>query len=110
MKLSDFKLHELTSACQSLRILILSGCNSLTSFGVESVAVNVRSLKSISLSGCVLVQDDAIKVLVDRQKDHLHTLNLCQTGLTDDGLAHIAAHCKSLQALHISCAKFDAFT
>jgi hypothetical protein len=95
-------MYDLSLSCRLLRAVVLSGCNALTNFGLESLASNLQSIKLISLSGCTLIQDEAIKFLVEKQKFQLGTLNLCQTGLTDSGMEFIASNCAALQSLHVS--------
>jgi hypothetical protein len=86
VQISDFKVAELTQRWRDLRVLVLAGCRQLTELAVESIAKHSEVLGNLSLSGCVLVQDEAVKLLGNKIGKTLMWLNLAGTGISDDSI------------------------
>lgn len=80
-----------------LRRLLLSNCQQVSLYGMETLVLNCPSIEELDLSDCYNINDKAIEVVTSKLK-RLHALNISGcTQLTDHSLDSILVNCKVLQ-------------
>ncbi|XP_030622425.1 protein AMN1 homolog [Chanos chanos] len=99
-KVSDLALRQVH--CQQLRTILLRGCVSITSAGLEVLATSCPGLQVVDLTGCVAVTDAGLGALA-RSCAGLEVISLrgC-TALSDTTLLELGANCRLLHSVYFS--------
>ncbi|XP_014664148.1 PREDICTED: F-box/LRR-repeat protein 20-like [Priapulus caudatus] len=88
-----------------LSVLDVSMCEAIGGAALQQMAEWSPGLDHLFMHGCVEVDDDGVRALVQRcsilQHLELSVLPSQRSLVTDVGLGHIATHCKHLQQLNI---------
>ena len=91
-----------------MRLLVvvdLARCTQITDASVAAIAT-LKSLRALTLDGCVLVSDDGLEELKG-VKESLEVLSLAGIAtITDEGLGYVGQYCRLLTSINVNnCAQ-----
>lgn len=88
---------------EKLRVIDLTGCNSITDKLIENLIVSASRLRNVVLSKCMQITDASLRSLSQLGRC-LHYVHLGHCGLiTDFGVASLVRSCHRIQYIDLAC-------
>eukprot|EP00899_Mesostigma_viride_P002176 jgi/Mesvir1/1195/Mv17687-RA.1 len=91
-------LEDVARRFARLESLNLAGCEDVTDAGLMAIARSCPGLRAVDVSFCD-IGDESIQVLAESCRDLLHLAVSCCYRVKDASMASVATHCRMLEAL-----------
>eukprot|EP00899_Mesostigma_viride_P008432 jgi/Mesvir1/17590/Mv08822-RA.1 len=106
---TDAGVAAIAMCCRELRYLDVGKCQKVSNEGIAVVARNCPHLRYLSVTYCPLVTDAGICQVAEACRA-MQELDISSSGVKDEGVRSIGAHCHELKRLKMSCCRIDGST
>eukprot|EP00698_Gefionella_okellyi_P006235 TRINITY_DN1562_c0_g1_i1.p1 TRINITY_DN1562_c0_g1~~TRINITY_DN1562_c0_g1_i1.p1 ORF type:complete len:1856 (-),score=360.00 TRINITY_DN1562_c0_g1_i1:8-5575(-) len=96
----DIAIQEMVARCPLLARVALRNAEQLTALSMQMLR-KLTGLTELELTGCALIDDDALRVFLDQPRPQLISLILTGTKVTDESCYVIACNCPNLAQLSL---------